>query len=392
MHAINSIGGSCINCHMPAKVYMGNDLRHDHSFRIPRPDLTVKYGIPNTCNSCHKDKTAEWAAAAIQKNFGPPHYHFAEDLIPGSRDESNGEVHLAKLLGDTATPEIVRAAAIDYIGKENTPNAARILMAGLGDTSADVRFRSLERLSGADPSVWLNMAAPLLKDSVRAVRIAAAELFTSVPENQIPQAYLSSFYNAKAELERWLGNQTDFAQGNVKAGDYYKKMHRLTEAEKYYRRALKKDDRLTIAKINLASTLNEEGKNEEALQQLEEALKLEPNSDHIYYSLGLLYAEMNQPRPAIKSFQHAIELKTLNTRVYYNYALLLQQQNKKDEAEQIFLKGLRMDPGNGDLLYALTILYIQEKQMQKAMGTAQELKKFHPDDPNYQPLLQQLKL
>ena len=101
---------------------------------------------------------------------------------------------------------------------------------------------------------------------------------------------------------------------------------------------------------------------------------------------------MNQPQLAAKSFQHAIGLKTLNIRVYYNYALLLQQQNKKEEAELIFLKGLRMDPRNGDLLYALTILYIQEKQMQKAMGMAQELKKFHPDDPKYLPLLQQLKL
>ena len=72
MHTENSIGSSCINCHMPGKVYMGNDLRHDHSFRIPRPDLTIKYGVPNTCNSCHKDKSPAWAAAVIQRNFGAP--------------------------------------------------------------------------------------------------------------------------------------------------------------------------------------------------------------------------------------------------------------------------------------------------------------------------------
>ena len=392
MHSENSVGSSCINCHMPSKIYMGIDLRHDHSFRIPRPDLTAKYGVPNTCNSCHKDKSAEWAAAVIQKNFGSPRYHFSEDLIPGSEGGPNSEVHLIKVLGDTATPAIVRAAAIDYIGKEATQNAATILLAGLLDTSADVRFRSLERLSGSDPSIWMAPAAPLLHDPVRAVRIGAADLFITVPENQIPQSDLSSFYSAKAELERYLGNQTDFAQGNVKAGDYYKKLHQLGEAEKFYRRALRKDSRLTIAKINLASTLNEEGKNLEALQELKEAQRLEPNSDHIYYSLGLLYAEMNQPQNAAAAFQHAIELRTSNIRVYYNYALLLQQQNKKADAEQVFLKGLSLEPSNGDLLYALTILYVQEKQIQKAIATGKELRKYHPDDPNYRPLLQQLKL
>ena len=30
--------------------------RHDHSFRIPRPDLSAKLGTPNACNACHADK------------------------------------------------------------------------------------------------------------------------------------------------------------------------------------------------------------------------------------------------------------------------------------------------------------------------------------------------
>src|SRR5262249_16413377 len=31
---------ACASCHMPARTYMGVDRRHDHSFRIPRPDLS----------------------------------------------------------------------------------------------------------------------------------------------------------------------------------------------------------------------------------------------------------------------------------------------------------------------------------------------------------------
>ena len=56
---------------MPVRNYMVVDRRHDHSFRIPRPDLSVKFGTPNACNDCHKDKSAKWAATAVEQWFGP---------------------------------------------------------------------------------------------------------------------------------------------------------------------------------------------------------------------------------------------------------------------------------------------------------------------------------
>ncbi|GFO82725.1 MAG: hypothetical protein A49_23520 [Methyloceanibacter sp.] len=61
----------CIACHMPARTFMVVDARHDHSFRVPRPDLSVTLGVNNACTDCHSDKTAEWAASAIEKWYGP---------------------------------------------------------------------------------------------------------------------------------------------------------------------------------------------------------------------------------------------------------------------------------------------------------------------------------
>ena len=48
---------SCASCHMPARTYMVVDERHDHSFRVPRPDVSAKLGTPNACNDCHGDKS-----------------------------------------------------------------------------------------------------------------------------------------------------------------------------------------------------------------------------------------------------------------------------------------------------------------------------------------------
>ncbi|MGD8956250.1 MAG: multiheme c-type cytochrome, partial [Chromatiaceae bacterium] len=39
-HKDEESGGSCAECHMPPRNYMVIDARHDHSMRIPRPDLS----------------------------------------------------------------------------------------------------------------------------------------------------------------------------------------------------------------------------------------------------------------------------------------------------------------------------------------------------------------
>jgi predicted CXXCH cytochrome family protein len=60
MHPAGSPGASCAECHMPTRVYMGVDARHDHSFRIPRPDRTLSLGVPNACDKCHAER-GRWA-------------------------------------------------------------------------------------------------------------------------------------------------------------------------------------------------------------------------------------------------------------------------------------------------------------------------------------------
>ena len=64
------------------------DPRRDHSFRVPRPDLTLKIGTPNACGGCHSDRDARWASDAVAQWY--PHGrsttpHFGEALEAGRR-------------------------------------------------------------------------------------------------------------------------------------------------------------------------------------------------------------------------------------------------------------------------------------------------------------------
>ena len=64
-HEPDSAGAQCVNCHMPTKTYMVVDVRRDHSFRVPRPDLSVSLGTPNACTQCHTGRSVEWAAQTV---------------------------------------------------------------------------------------------------------------------------------------------------------------------------------------------------------------------------------------------------------------------------------------------------------------------------------------
>ena len=71
---------------MAERTYMVVDPRRDHSFRIPRPDVSGAIGSPDACTLCHTDQSQEWAARTIADWYGPERrqeLHYGEVLAAG---------------------------------------------------------------------------------------------------------------------------------------------------------------------------------------------------------------------------------------------------------------------------------------------------------------------
>jgi predicted CXXCH cytochrome family protein len=69
-HKPGSPGSQCVACHMPKIAQTIGDVNvSSHTFKFITPALSESMHIPNACNTCHQDKDAVWAAAAI-KNWG----------------------------------------------------------------------------------------------------------------------------------------------------------------------------------------------------------------------------------------------------------------------------------------------------------------------------------
>lgn len=386
-HLTNSSGASCISCHMPGKLYMGVDYRHDHSFRVPRPDISVKENIPNACNNCHSNKSFEWSANAVKKWFGDKRaYHFADDLVPGSKNNMDAQKHLLKLINEVSTPAIVQATAAFYLQRFQTPESLQALLKCLQHKDAQVRFRALKSLSRFPEQTWVSSAGPLLTDPVRAVRIAAAELFSLVKDPQITEQYRAAYASAKNELMNYMYYQLDFPTGNLSLANYYKRTNDPANAEKYYLRTLKMDSLLNAGRVELSGLYNNMNKNKEALMFMQEALKIQPKDPYVWYNLGLLQNEMNDKTNALKSFAASLKLDENNLRLYYNYGMLLHQTGQKGESESILEKGISKYPEDADLLYALAFVCIEHGNKNKAAQIVIKLKSVAPNNPDYQQL------
>jgi predicted CXXCH cytochrome family protein len=68
-HKDGSAGSECVSCHMPAIETEGvpGTFVHAHTFRFISPEMTDKYGMPNPCTSCHKEKTTAWAKDQMRR-------------------------------------------------------------------------------------------------------------------------------------------------------------------------------------------------------------------------------------------------------------------------------------------------------------------------------------
>ncbi|MCO6480670.1 MAG: tetratricopeptide repeat protein [Phaeodactylibacter sp.] len=386
-HEQDTDGASCINCHMPGKYYMGNDFRRDHSFRVPRPDLSVQYGVPNSCNGCHSDKSPEWAAEAVRSWYGPERApHYSGILAAAHTGDMSALPGLVEMVGDTSQPEIAQATAVDILGGIPSPEASREVVAALQNDNPLIRYSAVNAMARFSVEDRLRRLAPLLRDSVRAVRTQAAYQLADIDENLFQGEERAAFQQAKKEFENVLSVQADFPGGQLMRGQYYHKMGDLEQAARAYRDAIRQDPYLPQPYLNLANLHYAQGNNQEAKQQFEMVIRLDSNAVEAHYSLGLLLAEMQDLGAAEPHLGKAARLSG-NPRYFYNWGLSLQNLGRPAEAEQAFRQGLDIAPDSEALLYALAVLYIQQQEKGKARPVVARLLQLNPQNGDYQNLM-----
>ncbi|MEP7327935.1 MAG: multiheme c-type cytochrome, partial [Betaproteobacteria bacterium] len=243
-HAPGTPGAACASCHMPTTTYMVVDPRHDHSMRVPRPDLSVKLGMPNACNNCHTKQSAQWSADAIRQWTGkvPVGYQqFAEAMRAGSDGAPGARGALLALIDDNAQPAIVRASAISRLGSWMTPTTLPAITRALNDTDATVRLAAVDVLASMDVATRQRYLPRMLGDPVRAVRVEAAFGLAGPSEAGLAPADRARFDRALAELIAAQTYNADRPEGRSRLAQLYAMRGDAQRAIAEYRKAIELD-------------------------------------------------------------------------------------------------------------------------------------------------------
>ena len=384
----------CPSCHMPTRTYMVVDPRHDHSFRVPRPDLSVRLGTPNACNFCHSDKTAQWAADAIQSWHGPERkgfQHYAQAFHDAWAGDADAEALLAAVASDRSAPSFARASALAELQPYLSPSNVALASSGLTDPDPMARIGALDMLENAPPEKVWPLVAPLLADPVRGMRIRAVDLLAAVPAARQPAADRENFDRAAAEFVAAQHLNADRPEARLTLGSFYARSGEAVKAEAEYKAALKISPQFAPAAANLADLYRQLGRDGDGEAVLRAALSIAPQDAGLHYALGLALVRLKRPSDALAELSRATELAPENAHYVYVYAVALNSAGHGDEAIKVLADALAREPDNRDILTALVQFSREAGDNVSALKYAERLMALLPGNDDLARFVEELK-
>jgi len=392
-HAQNTPGAACAACHMPTTTYMVVDPRHDHSMRIPRPDLSAKLGMPNACNNCHTKKPAQWAADAIVKWNGkvPLGYQqFAEALHAGALGTPGARGALLAVIADKEQPALVRASAIDRLGHWLTPTTIGPVTNALNDPDSVVRLAAVNALASTDPATRQRYLPRLLDDPVRSVRMETARALSGAPESGLSEGQRRAFAGAWAEYVAAQTYIADRPEGRMNLGNLYAERGDAGAAIAEYRKAIALDPTFAAAYANLADLYRARGADGEAEATLREGLKRDPRAAALHHTLGLTLVRQKRPAEAIKALAEAARLDPGSARYAYVYAVALHDSGQPQQALKVLEAALKRHPYDRDVLSGLAYFSAQAGSRDLALRYVKQLRELDPENAQFAQMAKQI--
>jgi predicted CXXCH cytochrome family protein len=391
-HPAGSKGSECVACHMRAVTYMVLDDRHDHSLRVPRPDLTVDLRVPNACNDCHRERSPEWALEAVEKWYGPRRGrdHFGRALEAGRRHLPGANQRLASTLRDREVPGIARATAATLLGGAEEPAAREALAAALGDEDALVRMAAAEAAAGLPAADRPALLSPLLSDPTRSVRLAAAVSLADLPESELDASARAPLARALSEYRDAQAQSSDQPQAHVNLALLALAGRDLDGAERAYREAIRVGPYFVPAHVNLADLMRIRGDEARGEEALRAGLAAAPDNPDLHHSLGLLLVRRGKYAEATAELGRATELAPDRPHLAYVHAVALHSTGDGAAAVDALEKANLRTPNDLEILVALTTIERDRGNFGAAVVWARQLVALQPSDERFRALAAEL--
>ena len=327
------------------------------------------------------------------KWFGPVREtssQFVEALHAGRHGQMDAEKLLASLIADSAKPSIARATALSLLPAYLTSDSVPVVRAALVDSDPMVRAAAVRTLEPLSPQERASMAAPLLADPVRSVRIEAARLLAGTAPELREDVEKTELDRATAELVASEMATAERPENHLNLSLLYSQLGREDDARRELMTALQLDPKFVPAMVNLADLCRAEGRDGDAEQWLRKAVATAPNGAGPIHALGLLRVRQKRYADALALLGKAAELQPENARYSYVYAVALNSNGQPSKAIAVLEKAHRQRPADREVLGGLVAIERDRGNRKAAVAYAEQLANLDPNDPNTKALLADL--
>jgi tetratricopeptide (TPR) repeat protein len=391
-HEGGTRAAECTSCHMRAETYMQVDPRRDHSFRVPRPDLTVETGSPNACNDCHADETPEWATVRVAEWFPDGRStepHFGQALHAARTYRADARERLVALIENPEEPGIARATAVRLLAGRMAPGDIAVVGRALDQDEPLLVLAAIEAVADIARERRVELVQRFLTDDRLALRAAAARSLVTAQELLSPRRQA----DLAAAIEDYLAIQafnSDRPEGLLNAGTLAIDQGLYDDAELLYTTAIERYPYYAALYVNLADLHRLEGRPDAAEATLRAGLEASPDRSGLRLALGFALVREGRAAEALAEFRRAVEL--VPDEPYYRYVLAVAENDNGDsEAALAQLKATHERfPGYREPLFALATMLRDAGDFEAAADYAARLVDLMPDDSAARSLLRAL--
>ena len=392
-HEPGTPAAQCVQCHMRSENFMVVDPRRDHSFRVPRPDLSLELGTPNACTDCHRETSPEWSADRFREWYperaATPHYGRA--IHAGRRAEPSAGAALTAIITDQSQPGIVRATAVQHLGSRVDSSTSTALGRAVSDPDPLVRMATAALLQEMDPETALRMGRSLLEDPVLSVRAAAANSLMEIPAQLVGPQDAAALGDAIEDLRATQLVNADRPEARMVLGALHARSGEIEAARTEYERALEMAPWSAAVRVNLADLYRQEGREDDVERLLREAMRIAPEDPGVRHALGLALVRQSRVEEALAQLELAADLAPENLRYGYVHAVAAHSTGRIPRAIRILESLHERWPSNPEVLVALANYYAQMGGFAEAEGWALKLVELLPQDEQAQALLSQIR-
>jgi tetratricopeptide (TPR) repeat protein len=192
---------------------------------------------------------------------------------------------------------------------------------------------------------------------------------------------MKSHSQAIEEFKKIPVHSEFYENAQIQIAMILKKEGKIDEAIALLQNAIKNNKKMPGLYVYLSSLHEENKKLSSAEEILKEGLLISPQSIDLHYSLGVLYEKTNRFQESIREMELVLKIDPDNAEalnfIGYTYA---DRGVRLDEAETMIKKALHLKPGNGYMIDSLGWVYFRQNRVDLAIKYLKEALDALPND------------